>query len=123
PGLLPGAWSPGPLLDSSASIVTGGALPRKVVFPAEVLRLVSVLAYGVHFVVALPVLLLVLLVTGHVPGVQVWAVAPLLVVQLLLTAGLALAVSALSVLFRDVRDILGHVLQLWFFATPIIYEA
>ena len=41
--------------------------------------------------------------------------------QLLLTLGLALLLSALSVHFRDIRDLLGNLLTLWFFATPIIY--
>ena len=36
-------------------------------------------------------------------------------------AGLALLLSALSVHFRDIRDLLGNLLTLWFFATPIIY--
>ena len=39
-----------------------------------------------------------------------------------LTLGLTLALSAVSVLFRDVRDLLTHIVNLWFFATPIIYE-
>ena len=42
--------------------------------------------------------------------------------QLVLTLGLALLVSALTVHFRDVRDLLTHLLTLWFFATPIIYS-
>ena len=42
-------------------------------------------------------------------------------VQLLLTLGLALILSALTVHFRDLKDILGNVMTLWFFATPIIY--
>jgi ABC-type polysaccharide/polyol phosphate export permease len=42
-------------------------------------------------------------------------------VQLILTLGLALLVSALTVHFRDVRDLLANLLTLWFFATPIIY--
>ena len=41
--------------------------------------------------------------------------------QLLLTLGLALILSALTVHFRDIKDILGNVMTLWFFATPIIY--
>ena len=39
----------------------------------------------------------------------------------MLTVGLALLVSALTVHFRDVRDLLANLLTLWFFATPIIY--
>ena len=44
-----------------------------------------------------------------------------MLVQLILTLGFALLLSALTVHFRDIRDILSNVLQLWFFATPIIY--
>ncbi len=42
--------------------------------------------------------------------------------QLVLTLGLALFVSALTVHFRDIQNILGHVLHLWFFATPVLYS-
>ena len=42
-------------------------------------------------------------------------------VQLILTIGLALLLSALTVHFRDLKDLLGNLVQLWFFATPIIY--
>jgi ABC-type polysaccharide/polyol phosphate export permease len=38
-----------------------------------------------------------------------------------LTIGIALIVSALTVHFRDIRDLLTNLLTLWFFATPIIY--
>ena len=42
-------------------------------------------------------------------------------VQLIFTLGCALILSALTVHFRDIRDILGHLITIWFFATPIIY--
>jgi ABC-type polysaccharide/polyol phosphate export permease len=55
-----------------------------------------------------------------VPADLLWF--PLIVcIQLVLTLGLALLVSALTVHFRDVRDLLSNLLTLWFFATPIIY--
>jgi ABC-type polysaccharide/polyol phosphate export permease len=43
-------------------------------------------------------------------------------VQLIFTIGLALILSALTVHFRDLKDLLGNLVQLWFFATPIIYS-
>jgi ABC-type polysaccharide/polyol phosphate export permease len=46
----------------------------------------------------------------------------IVVIQLALTLGLALLVSALTVHFRDLRDLLANLLTLWFFATPIIYS-
>ncbi len=45
----------------------------------------------------------------------------IVLVQLVLTIGLALFLSALTVHFRDLKDLLGNLLQFWFFATPIIY--
>ena len=45
----------------------------------------------------------------------------IVLVQLLLTVGLALIVSALTVHFRDIKDLLANLLTFWFFATPIIY--
>ena len=42
--------------------------------------------------------------------------------QLVFTTGLGLILSALTVHFRDIRDLLSNMLMLWFFATPIIYS-
>jgi ABC-type polysaccharide/polyol phosphate export permease len=45
----------------------------------------------------------------------------IVLVQLFLSIGLALFFSAMTVHFRDLKDLLGNLLTLWFFATPIIY--
>jgi len=47
-------------------------------------------------------------------------VLPLLV-QVIMALGLALALSALTVHFRDLSNIIGHLFHLWFFASPILY--
>ena len=44
-----------------------------------------------------------------------------LLVQLILSLGLAMILAALTVHFRDIKDLLANLLTLWFFATPIIY--
>jgi len=93
-----------------------------VLFPAEVLPIVVVLAGLVHFCLGLPILALFMIYyrVPVWPSDLLWF--PLIVcVQLVLTVGLALLVSALTVHFRDVRDLLANLLTLWFFATPIIY--
>jgi ABC-type polysaccharide/polyol phosphate export permease len=45
-----------------------------------------------------------------------------MLIQLTLTMGLALIVSALTVHFRDLRDVLGNLVTLWFWATPLVYH-
>jgi ABC-type polysaccharide/polyol phosphate export permease len=122
-GLLPWTWFSSSILESSNVLIAGGNLIKKVLFPAEVLPIVTVLANMVHFLLGLPILVLFLVFYQHSPdlGDLVWFPV-VLVVQLVLTLALALIVSSLTVHFRDIKDILGNLVTFWFFATPIIYE-
>ena len=55
-GILPWTWFSSSLLEASGSLIAGGNLIKKVLFPAEVLPIVSVLANMVHFFLGLPIL-------------------------------------------------------------------
>jgi ABC-type polysaccharide/polyol phosphate export permease len=127
-GLLPWNWLSSSISDGAASLLTHGALLRKILFPAEVLPAVAVFAQGVHFLLALPVLLAALLAGAfgafgpRVPlGWALVQVPLLLLLQAVLLLGIALFLSALTVHFRDVKDLLQTVLSVLFFATPILY--
>ena len=119
-GILPWAWFNSAILEASGVLIAGGNLLKKVLFPAEVLPIVTVLANMVQFLLGLPILLAVLAATGHLAPSALLLPLPVLV-QLLLTLGLALLVSALTVHFRDIQNILSHLLHVWFFATPVLY--
>jgi len=121
-GLLPWTWFAASLTEATSSLITGGNLIKKVLFPAEVLPIVGVLANMVHFVLGLLILAAFMIGFHHYPRAAALPWFPVVVlVQLIFTLGLALALSALTVHFRDIRDLLANVLTLWFFATPIIY--
>ncbi len=119
-GILPWTWFNAALLEAAGVLIAGGNLIKKVLFPAEVLPVVTVLANMVQFLLGLPVLLLFLAGSGHLSPWALLLPLPLLV-QLVFTLGLALLVSALTVHFRDLQNILSHLLHLLFFATPILY--
>ena len=128
-GLLPWTWFSTSLNESSGVLISGGNLIKKVLFPAEVLPIVSVLANMVHFFLGLPILAGFLVYYAFSPARPIdlhaaeLAWLPIVIlVQLVLTTGLALMLSALTVHFRDIRDILSNLLTFWFFATPIIYS-
>jgi lipopolysaccharide transport system permease protein len=121
-GLLPWMWFAASLTEATSSLITGGNLIKKVLFPAEVLPIVSVLANMVHYLLGLVILAAFMIGFHHYPNPTSLPWFPLVVlVQLIFTLGLAFALSALTVHFRDIRDLLANVLTLWFFATPIIY--
>jgi ABC-type polysaccharide/polyol phosphate export permease len=121
-GLLPWTWFQASLTEATSSLIVGGNLIKKVLFPAEVLPIVSVLANMVHFVLGLLILAAFMIGFHHYPNPSALPWFPVAVlVQLIFTLGIAFALSALTVHFRDIRDLLANVIMLWFFGTPIIY--
>ena len=121
-GLLPWTWFSSSLSESANVLIAGGNLIKKVMFPAEVLPIVTVFSNLVHFCFGLTILALFLIYFQRPPSIGdlVWFPA-VVFVQLTLTLGLAFIVSSLTVHFRDIKDILANLLTFWFFATPIIY--
>jgi ABC-type polysaccharide/polyol phosphate export permease len=122
-GILPWTWFSSSLSEATNSLIAGGNLIKKVLFPAEILPIVSVLTNMVNFFLGLLILLPSLAYFGrlHLSFDLLWfpvAVA----VQLVFTVALSLMLAALTVHFRDIRDLLANILTLWFFATPIIYS-
>jgi ABC-type polysaccharide/polyol phosphate export permease len=122
-GILPWTWFSASLSEATNSLISGGNLIKKVLFPAEVLPIVSVLTNMVNFFLGLLILVPSLIYFNrlHLSFALLWFPVAVLV-QLGFTLGLALVLSALTVHFRDIRDLLANILTLWFFATPIIYS-
>ena len=121
-GILPWTWFSSSLNESAGVLISGGNLIKKVLFPAEILPIVTVLANMIHFFFGLVILAGFLVYYQRpldLPGLALFPVA--IAIQLILTLGFALLLSALTVHFRDIRDILSNLLTFWFFATPIIY--
>ena len=122
-GLLPWTWFSSALTESSNALLANGNLIKKVLFPAEVLPVVAVLANMVHFFLALPILVVALFLFAATPPgfIELLWFPAVVAVQFVLTLGLGLMLAALTVHFRDIKDLLANVLTLWFFATPILY--
>ncbi len=120
-GLLPWNWFSGSLNEASLSFQENSGILKKIYIPLEIIPLVKVLSYGIHFLFAFPVLFLALYFTEHLS----WSILflPLsFLLQFLFTAFLAILVGTLGVFFKDVKDLLSNFLQFLFFATPIIYS-
>ena len=103
------------------ALVNNAGLVRKVYFPRETLVLAQVLHGLVQFSIEMVLLVIVLLVLGS--PLLLWLPVTILLMLLLALfgTGFGLALSVLSVFFRDLNYLWGIVLQMWFFATPIVY--
>lgn len=110
------------LTDMSNALVFNMNLVTKIYFPREILPLAAMLARLLDFGIA--VLLLAVLVVIYrpelyVPGLPMLPV--ILLIQLAMIAGLGLTFAALNVFYRDVQPFLTLGIQLWFYASPILY--
>ncbi len=115
------------LMDSAQSILSSMPVIKKVYFPREVLPLATIGANFVHFLLALFVYFVFLLAVwvknpGRSPFTETLVFLPLLVIiQLCLTTGLSLMISALNTFYEDVKYMVGVILYLMFFLSPIMY--
>lgn len=120
-GLLPWMALQEAVMRGSTAITDNSELVKKLRFPSQILVLAVALAALLHELIALFVFLVVLVLLGEPPG----AALPLLLVavplQLGVTVGLGLLLAACHVFFRDTAQILGMVLNGWFYLTPIVY--
>ena len=103
------------------SILNNGSLLRKVSVPAALFPAVSVCSVTVNFVLALLPFTIIALATGLDFSPQVFALPVLLLPYLIFIFGLTLMLGTLNIRFRDVGHTLEPLLQLLFYATPIVY--
>lgn len=121
-GILPWNWCSAAVSTGVGSVVSNAHLIKKVYFPRELLPVSIVASNMVHFLLALPVLLLMMAIFGA-PFTGWIALVPLLMaIQMAFLCGVALFLSCLNVFFRDTRPIMDVLLQLWFFLTPVFYR-
>ncbi len=120
-GMLPWLAFSEPAGRSPFVIVEHRNFVKKLIFPLDTLPVNQVVAGLVTELFAAGVFIVaLLLIRGSVP-VQVLWLPVLLIPQLLFTLGVCWFLAALGVFVRDLGQIMGFVLTLWFFVTPICY--
>lgn len=111
------------LSNSSNSLVNSRDLITKVYFPRLIIPFSSILSGLLDFAIALVVLLLMMLYYGIVPTSAVFLL-PLFIILAITTAlAVSLWLSALNVMYRDVRYTIPFMTQFWLFLTPIAYPS
>lgn len=119
--LVPWSFFAGTLSAATNSLTNEASLLTKVAFPRGVVPLASLLGASLDFAIAMVILGGMLIFYGVAPN-SAWILLPfLLAVQVIFTLGAGFFLSALNVTYRDVRYAIPLLLQLWLYATPIVY--
>jgi lipopolysaccharide transport system permease protein len=106
---------------SGTGLVSDSELVRKVYFPRLIIPLAGVIAPMLDFLIAFAVLLGMMLWFDIMPSFRLLVTAPLLVISALLALAIGLWLGPINVRFRDVKYTLSFMLQIWMYATPIVY--
>ncbi len=122
-GLLPWTFFAQGLSQASNSLVGSSNLIKKVYFPRLVVPLASVLGGLVDFAVAFVVLIGLMAYYGIWPSLAVISLPVFLLLATAAGLGVGLWLSALNVEYRDFRYVVPFLIQIWLFATPVIYPA
>jgi ABC-2 type transport system permease protein len=118
------AWNVffGALLSATTSVTGNAAIVKKVSFPKEILPLASVGAATVHLCLQAMVALLFLGIFQRGPAMAYLPLMiPALIALLLLTSSFGILFAALNVRLRDMQHLIEVAMQVWFWATPIVY--
>ena len=127
-GLLPWNFAVTSVSGGMRAIIDNANLVKKVYFPREILPITVVLANLVNYLLALPVMLLVMAVIQYVVLHELrfsWTFAFLpviLMIQVVFLIGATLFLSTVAVFFRDTTHIIDIFIQLWIFLTPVFYS-
>ena len=120
-GLLPWTFFANALTNSGNSLVGSSSLITKVYFPRVIIPSAAVLAGLLDFVIAF-LLLIPMLIYYSIPVTRNLLLLPVFVcLAIFLALGIGMWLSALNVKYRDIRYALPFLIQLWLFASPVIY--
>lgn len=120
--LVPWTYFATALSGASNSLVSSTNLITKVYFPRLVIPFAPVLAGMLDFAIAFAVLLLLMFWYGVLPSAATVILLPVLVLGIMMTAaGVGCWLAALNIQYRDVKHVVPFLVQVWMFASPIVY--
>jgi lipopolysaccharide transport system permease protein len=122
-GLLPWTFFSNAVTSGSMSLLVSGNLLTKVYFPRILIPVAAVMTAFIDFCVAGLMMIPLLLYYRFVPSARVLYGFPMaMAICIAFALGLSIALSAITVRYRDIRHAIPFVMQIWMFATPIVYS-
>lgn len=121
-GLIPWTFFSSCLNRSSFVMIENGNILKKVYFPREILPLALVTSEAVNFLISCLIIIAFIIIKGFGISIYVLYFPIVLIVQFILQLGIALIFSSITVYVRDLQHFIGVILQLFFYATPIVYS-
>lgn len=120
-GFLPWLFFSQTVLDSTGCVTQEMALVKKAYFPRTILPLAALISNLIHLALAFIVVLALFAVWGVDVNIYYLWVIPSTILVATFAYGLSAMLAAWSVFYADVKFVIGNLMGLWFFLTPVLY--
>jgi homopolymeric O-antigen transport system permease protein len=121
--LLPWDFYSDSINAGSGSLVGSTSLISKVYFPRLILPFSQVISSLYDFALSFVFLIALLIFYGIRPTWGILLLPLFLAIAAMLGLGVGLVVAGPTVRYRDIRNLLGYVMRIWMYATPVVYSA
>jgi lipopolysaccharide transport system permease protein len=122
-GLVPWTLFASSLAGASNSLVNGEAVITKVYFPRLLLPFASVGSFLLDFVISLGALAVVMFYFGVAPSLAILWLPALTLLDVVTALGVGTFLAAVNVRYRDVKYVVPFMVQVWLFASPVVYAS
>jgi len=122
-GLLPWIWFSTCMSSAGYLFINNRDLVRRPNFEPSSLVTANTLSNLIHFLLFLPILLVLLIVYGRQVTMSLVFLPTLMIIQVMLTIGLGLMIATMNAFYHDVQHIVSVAVTLLFYLTPVFYRA
>lgn len=121
-GLIPWTYFTTTLTQSAFTIIANGNIVKKVYFPREILPIAVVSSATINFMISSLIIVAFVVFSGLGLSWYIIFYPLILLVQYVFSLGIAFVLSSITVYLRDLEHLIGIILQVMFYATPIVYS-
>jgi len=111
------------LTRSTTSMVSNANIMTKVYFPRLIMPISGILSPLVDFAIAFVILILMMVYFGFVPTIAIVILPAFILLAIMTSLAVGLWLSALNVKYRDFQYTIPFLIQLWLFASPVVYPS
>lgn len=121
-GIIPWTWFLTSITNGTTCVITNGALIKKVYFPRTILPISIVTSGMINFLISCLIILILVLISGLGLSWHLVFLPLLVIIQYVVLLAFVFLLSAINVYIKDVEYIVTFIVNMAFYATPVLYS-
>ncbi len=122
-GLLPWLFFSETVMRAPRTVIEQASILKKTMFPSEIFPIVNLVAAMISHLISVIILIVFFIFSGYGISIKILLLFPYMLMIVIFTLGLSWILSALNVFVRDIGQVIGVVVNIWFYLTPVVYQS